>query len=173
MATPRRNTGGVSRSPAAIAPTSGVGAFLVGEAGARRAQHEPGHPVWMTATGEQGDRAAHRVAGSDEPFDPDDVGQRHKVVGAVLQPKPARAANAPTVTAVIDLQDMEPRAERPGGARPVQRSCRAETVEQEHRRRAVRARCVPHEHRTATGKAHELSRGHRHKLAIAALGISA
>ena len=90
------------------------------ETGARRAEHETRGPVRMTSPEQLGHRAAHRVADRDHALHAQVIGQRRRVVGAVLQLEGADPSNPPAMAPVIERDD--PKAARQGGEarRPVQ-----------------------------------------------------
>src|SRR5215475_2380459 len=107
----------------------------------------------MAAPEELRDRASHRVADGDRRGDAELLEQRGGVVGAVLEPEAAQAADPAPMPAQVRRDHAEALAERREDAPPVERRAREPAVEQQEHRRARRPRDLAEEDPAAAGKA--------------------
>ena len=83
-------------------------------------EHEPDESLAVAAPQELGDRPAHRVAEGDEPVEPDRVGHRDHVVGAILEPERGPRPDPRPVAPVIEGEHAEVLAQRSVGAEEVE-----------------------------------------------------
>ena len=111
---------------------------------------------------ELGDGTAHRVADRHEPIDAEHVGERHDVVGAVLEPEALAGLDAATVTSVVDADDAVGPSELAVRGEPVEGAGGRPAVQQDERRsvggRVVRRGELVDPGRAPVGQLHGASR---------------
>ena len=115
----------------------------------------------MPAPQQLRDRAAERVADSDDRTDVERIERGGRVVGTVGEPEAPAVANAPTMPPHVDRDHVEVLAQRVEHAEPVEAAARHPTVKQQQRWSAGWSLDTTHERRAAAGKHKSLAHGER------------
>ena len=131
------------------------------EGGGGGAQHQTLDPLGMAVPDELGDGPTHRVADRDDPVDPELVGQRHGVVGAVAQAEGTGGRDAATVAAMVEREHPEAAAQRLEAGEPVEVGGGRPTVQEYERGRPYRPGHLADERRATSRQVDGAPRGER------------